>query len=1517
MIPQALDFRTPLCHKIHVHLFRYIVSFLASSTLFCFSETIGSEPFSYPDGPFGGQQGGQGFDFDNTTDDGDDIGHTISRSRWLPSEGISIIDANSLTTNNSLILRPYNGPTRGSTPTEEESSEERTGVIFDESFRGESVVYYVTTIIPTATSESFLVSSFDFEDRTIDFGLLADSPTLAIRYNGVTTSSTFTPVPGSPVTMVSKIDFVNNQLSLWVNPDLTAPEPAPLISQVYFGNEFSTAVALSSQGPTTWDNLVVATTWSELALPDDDLDGIPNWWENAFDHDPNTPDATRDDDEDGLDALGEYTAGSSPLLTDSDNDGLTDTLEVTAGTTAYLPDSDNDGLLDGAEVNLHTTNPLLADSDNDSFSDGNEIGLRTDPLDPTNTPSNLPSFSLPTALNLTEGTNVDLITNSNLLDFVGIPLDDEADLALSLEFTIQWTSLSPQNGLFGWGGLQLVNDEGVFLTIGNAWGSSSWGYFGDPGGEALLNTRFAPELLTTEPENIRILISYRSQDEDLLDIFFRGQRTRLQGNFSLNEVTAGISFGQTLDLLAFTARAEPPLANDDEFIIPSGQSARFLPLENDTGSPDRARLTLLTTPTSGTVTIAPDGSLRYLRDTSSTADDVFSYQVQRGEQTTTATITARHTTATRFATDFHRLPADPPADLLSLENAFEGITFDSPHYLATIEGAETNELFVTEADGRVFLIPDVTQPESLLILDITDRVLNDNNERALKGIAPHPEFANNGYIYVTYNHCPAGVDCGEFLGDRGTGNDNVRLSRFTCQTTFPFTADPDSELILIDLENEDFVHGIGTCRFAPDGYLYVSFGDEGSQDADFGNTQRIDRDFWSSIIRIDVDRRPGNLEPNPNPAIVLDNGVARYSVPVDNPFVGVSTFNGQALDPTTVRTEMYCVGLRNPWQFFPLDRNEDDIIDEIWIGDVGRFDREEINVFTPGDNGGWGWLEGSIPGSLTGQQINGANETDATLTPPVWEYLHVDSPFGGSSVTGGIFYQGEVYGALQDTYIFADFVSGNVWSLDNANPSDIQVSRITGESGIVSIGTNPATDELLFLNRSDGRILRLVLGSAPDPIPETLSETNFFADLATLTPNPGAVPYDINLRFWSDHADKTRWFLINDPEDQVAFDADAAWTLPTGMVWAKHFDIELTRGDPTTSRRLETRFIVKTDEHLYGLSYRWENITNGLPQREAFLVPTEGSNLDIPILENGTALTQSWRFPARSSCITCHNVNSRGALSFRTRQLNRIGNLAGTSGNFLDLLDNAGFFENYTPGPHPRFVSPEEEQYSLTERMRSYLAVNCAYCHFDGGSVTGAWDGRHSLTLDGTRIINGFPLNTQLDAADRLIAPQLPQHSIIYNRATAQNGYTRMPPIATSVIDPEGSALLLDWINQEAPTHTNYASWRQSFFGTLPTGEPTADPDGDGQSNFDEYLTRTDPLDASSRWEPILESQAGEIQLTHQPLPDRTITLFTSPDLEEWFPFTLDNLPRNPASPVTDTFPLTTREFYRFEIEER
>jgi hypothetical protein len=87
-------------------------------------------------------------------------------------------------------------------------------------------------------------------------------------------------------------------------------------------------------------------------------------------------------------------------------------------------------------------------------------------------------------------------------------------------------------------------------------------------------------------------------------------------------------------------------------------------------------------------------------------------------------------------------------------------------------------------------------------------------------------------------------------------------------------------------------------------------------------------------------------------------------------------------------------------------------VDELWVGDVGRSAREEVSVLLPGGNGGWGWREGSQAGQRAGDLLNGAPESAATLTAPLWDYTHGGGAYQGQSVTGGFIYRGNAIPGL-------------------------------------------------------------------------------------------------------------------------------------------------------------------------------------------------------------------------------------------------------------------------------------------------------------------------------------------------------------------------------------------------------------------------------------------------------------------------------------------------------------------------
>jgi uncharacterized repeat protein (TIGR03806 family) len=784
--------------------------------------------------------------------------------------------------------------------------------------------------------------------------------------------------------------------------------------------------------------------------------------------------------------------------------------------------------------------------------------------------------------------------------------------------------------------------------------------------------------------------------------------------------------------------------------------------------------------------------------------------------------------------------------------------------------------------------------------------LGQSNEAGLLGLAFHPDHTDNRYFYVAYT-----VKISEAYYQR--------VSRFEASEADPNRADATSEFVLIEQFDRDEIHNGGDLHFGPDGYLYYSAGDEGGHVDPNRNSQKIDGNFFGGIFRIDVDKRPGNLEPTPHPAVPTDDGIARYSVPADNPFVHATlggqwdgTINGEILaDLNKVRTEFWAFGLRNPWRM-----SFDSLTGVLWVGDVSMDRWEEVNIVEKGGNYGWVHREAKHAGFRLDEQPPEFNPID-----PIYEYPHTTLPgdpaFKGNCVIGGVVYRGSRFPQLYGAYIFADTMSGNIWALWR-DESNIRVERIASEWWIASVGVDPSNGDILFANINSGHVLRLTSGTQDAPFPESLSDTGLFGDVSHISPNPGLLPYEPNLAFWSDHAAKKRWFAIPDGESRVTWSRDGNWEFPSGMLWVKHFDLELERGNPLTTRRIETRVLVKTESGAYGVSYHWNE-----DQTEAALAPDEGVEFDIEVMESGELRTQRWQIPSRASCLACHTEQAGYALSFTTRQLNRIENIHGFVGNQLELLNAGGFFSNTPDSPNvlPRHIRTDEISFPLEVRVRSYLAVNCAYCHTEDGTGGGAWDARAHLPLATTKLINGPVNNNGGDASNKLVVPGSTAHSVVLQRVAASNGFSRMPPLATNELDQSGIALLTNWINNYLPSRKDYDQWRVEEFGSPddPDGDPEANPDADRIKNHDEFVAGTRPSDPSSFFEPEFVSTGDAMHVEFDVPADRLFHIETSTDLERW---TLWDVPGNDGIPrqagrivISGTIDGPIR-FFRVRIDE-
>ncbi len=726
-------------------------------------------------------------------------------------------------------------------------------------------------------------------------------------------------------------------------------------------------------------------------------------------------------------------------------------------------------------------------------------------------------------------------------------------------------------------------------------------------------------------------------------------------------------------------------------------------------------------------------------------------------------------------------PLNLPTPGYTTVNAFPGLNFGQPVCIAAPPG-ETNRLFVLSKGGQMYVITNLANPTLTTFMSLAGRVFT-SSESGLLGLAFHPDYANptNRYFFLFYSlntNSPAGSGL------------HQRISRFQTSPSNPNQALATTEVVLIQQRDPAGNHNGGDLQFGPDGLLYASVGDGGTQYDGDRHSQIISSNFFSAIMRLDVDMppRPDSLMPNPHAANTnAGSNAINYRIPADNPYIGFTSFDGRPIDPAKVRTEFYAVGFRNPWRI-----SFDPATGFLYCGDVGQDVWEEISVITKGGNYGWAYLEGTHPG------YRPTNTTVGPLIPPIQEYRHGTSGDQGNSVTGGVVYRGNRLSQMTGWYVFADYVSGNIWRLRYDGTNTVPFQRIAGRAGISSFGIDPSNEDVLLACLADGSIYRLAYdtnSSVGTPLPPTLADTGAFTNLTSLTnrtqalsANAGLIPYDINVPFWSDNAHKSRWFLASDTK--IGFEPEGNWSFEPGMAWVKHFDLEMTNGVAASARRIETRVLVKNAGGVYGVTYRWgDSVTN------AALVAEEGLDEAFAINDGGVIRTQVWHYPSRGECLICHTPAGGFALGFNTQQMNRD---FGTNGNQIAAMSAAGYFRNPVSNLHAlrALSAATNETVSREWRVRSYLAANCAQCHQPGGSALGSWNASITNSTANSGLIYGLLNNNGGNPSARVIVPGSVSNSMLLTRISTR-GPLQMPPLATSLLDTEGIALLSAWITND------------------------------------------------------------------------------------------------------------------------
>lgn len=323
----------------------------------------------------------------------------------------------------------------------------------------------------------------------------------------------------------------------------------------------------------------------------------------------------------------------------------------------------------------------------------------------------------------------------------------------------------------------------------------------------------------------------------------------------------------------------------------------------------------------------------------------------------------------------------------------EPLTSQSNAILVQVAHAGDGRLFLVDRRGYIWIWDGV----SILAtpyLDISTDISGTGGETGLLGLAFAPDYAVSGFFYVNYTRTnPA---CGpDSLMETVVEGFQVSAD--------PNVADPLSGTDLLVICQTFTNHNGGCLQFGSDGYLYIGMGDGGDPPSEFNPAQNT-MSLLGKMLRYQT------------------NGLAPFSIPSSNPFVG---------DPTTL-DPIWASGLRNPWRF-SFDRFTGDL----YIGDVGEGTYEEVDhqgVRSPGgENYGWFCREGAHPNpDLIGSPM--ICTSPPPFTDPIAEYTHTF----GCSITGGYVYNSTTIPTLRGSYLFVDWCQGQMMTVRREGASWVQ-----------------------------------------------------------------------------------------------------------------------------------------------------------------------------------------------------------------------------------------------------------------------------------------------------------------------------------------------------------------------------------------------------------------------------------------------------------------------------------------------
>lgn len=411
------------------------------------------------------------------------------------------------------------------------------------------------------------------------------------------------------------------------------------------------------------------------------------------------------------------------------------------------------------------------------------------------------------------------------------------------------------------------------------------------------------------------------------------------------------------------------------------------------------------------------------------------------------------------------IPGPIPAAGIILDPVLVADELTAPNWAAGVP-SQPGRLYVTDQDGILWAIDLATGSKSVF-LDVSARLVtlgiggpNTFDERGLLGVALHPDYASNGRLYTYTSEPDSAAPDFSTIPIGSNPNHQTVIAEWTVPNPSDpnSVVDPNSRREILRIDQPQFNHNAGCLNFGPDGMLYIALGDGGGRDdrddgvslgqplvghGCSGNGQNINS-ILGKFLRLDVD---GNNSAN-----------GQYGIPGDNPFVGVDGID-----------EIFAYGFRNPFRF-----SFDSMTGDLYAGDVGQNDIEEVHIVESGGNYGWRHKEGSFffifngnqPGYVTDRPI----DVPAGMIDPIAEYDHDE----GISVIGGYVYRSVRMPSLVGRYVFGEFArtfqnDGRLFMLDNSN--QILEFELAGGGGLnvslLGLGSD-ANGEIYVLGNTTG-----------------------------------------------------------------------------------------------------------------------------------------------------------------------------------------------------------------------------------------------------------------------------------------------------------------------------------------------------------------------------------------------------------------------------------------------------------------